>query len=524
MSDTNQYRQKLSKMRSDRVNFDNYWQEVSDYCLPKRDFLTERSPGTNRMVFLYEEIGVVSTEALASALHSMMTPEVSQWFKWRMNGASPAMSRWLDGAGEIMFDVFRAPKRRLYLNLHEAYLDLVAFGNAVIYVGKHKDEIYFKTRALRDCLVKENDKGVIDTIYYECKMTINELREMGEWSLHSSINDKSDGNQTIKVLHVVEPRYDNAGKGARKTKKPFKSCYIDLDNDHVMHEDGYDDFPYVFARFQKRANEQYGYGPAMTALSTVKMMNTIKEVMIRGATKAVDPVTLSPAEGLLGQNRMDPGSIVYYDPDMPEPKQWNTQYRPDYFEYILEQSRQNVERVFYTNWMNMPRQPNMTATEVIQRTQESLRMFSPMLARLHSELLSPLLKRAFDIMMDMEFFEPLGPLPDDLDTQNLEIEYVSPMDQTQRISSANNILQGMAFVAQAANFDPTVVDVVSPVRMVEKSLIDNYNWPVEYLSTEDEKREKDAVRQAQAQQQQALQLSEIVNNSAQSVESLNEAS
>ena len=509
---------------SDRVNFDNYWQEVSDYCLPRRDFLTERSDGQNRKVSLYEEIGVVSTEALASALHSMMTPEVSQWFKWRMNGASPQMKRWLEGAAEIMFDTFRAPKRRLYLNLHEAYLDLVAFGNAVIFIGREDDDLYVKSRPLRDCYFRENDKGVVDMLYYECKMSVADLRNKSKFALHRNVEGHADPLHKISVLHVVEPRSNNYGKGAKKEKKPFKSCYIDVDNDHLMYEDGFDDFPYIAARFQKRADEEYGYGPAMAALSTVKMMNKIKEVMIRGGTKAVDPPLLSAAEGLIGQNRMDPASVIYYDPEYEKPTALNTQYRPDYFEYILEKARNDVERMFYTNWMNVPQQPNMTATEVIQRTQESLRMLSPMLARLHSELLSPLLKRCFDLMMDMDFFEPLGKLPDDLDTKDLEIEYVSPMDQTQRISSANNILQGLAFTAQAAQFDGTVPDILAPKRMVEKSLLEDYNWPVEYLSTEQEREERNEQRALQAQQANAVEQSEIAKNSTQSVKNLNESS
>jgi hypothetical protein len=43
-----------------------------------------------------------------------------------------------------------------------------------------------------------------------------------------------------------------------------------------------------------------------------------------------------------------------------------------------------VEGIFYTRWMNLPSQPNMTATEVLQRRDEMLRLLGPMVSQRES--------------------------------------------------------------------------------------------------------------------------------------------
>lgn len=501
------YKTRLDKMKSDRTNTDNYWQEVAEYCLPRRDFTTERSTGQNRKVSLYEDIGTVSVESLASALHSMMTPMSTQWAVARAIGGSKDLNRFLSNASRIAHDLFRAPHRGLYRSMHEVYLDVVAFGNGAVFISRQGNDVIFQSRDLKSCWIKENEYGNVNTVYYKFKMPIWEIVERwGEGKVSEKMLKAKDQNESVELLHVVEPRANSLGKGAVKSKKPFSSVYIDLKNDHIIEEGGYDSFPYAFGRFQKRSGEIYGYGPAMEALSSIKMLNQIKEIMIRGGTKAVDPVLLVASEGLFSPPKFDAGSVIYFDPTQPAPTSLNTNYRPDYFEYIIEKSYEFIERMFYTNWLNTQRQPNMTATEVIQRTQESLRMLSPMLSRLQAELLTPLFKRSFEIMLTLGFF---GEPPEDFDIDSVVIDYISPMDQAQRISNANNLLQGIGFASQSMAFDPSIRHDIDWSRMTRQSLLDSYNWPVEFIVDE---KKADEAKKTEARQQELQAGSEIAKN------------
>ena len=49
---------------------------------------------------------------------------------------------------------------------------------------------------------------------------------------------------------------------------------------------------------------------------------------------------------------------------------------------------------------------NMTATEILQKQDEKMRILGPVLGRLQSELLNPLIIRVFNIMLRQQLFLP----------------------------------------------------------------------------------------------------------------------
>ena len=64
-----------------------------------------------------------------------------------------------------------------------------------------------------------------------------------------------------------------------------------------------------------------------------------------------------------------------------------------------EQRRGAIRDAFYVNQLMMQSGTQMTATEVLQRTEEKMRLLGPVLGRLQSELLQPLITRAFNILL-----------------------------------------------------------------------------------------------------------------------------
>jgi hypothetical protein len=64
-----------------------------------------------------------------------------------------------------------------------------------------------------------------------------------------------------------------------------------------------------------------------------------------------------------------------------------------------EQRRGAIRDAFYVNQLMMQSGPQMTATEVVQRNEEKMRLLGPVLGRLQSELLRPLIDRTFAILL-----------------------------------------------------------------------------------------------------------------------------
>jgi hypothetical protein len=484
MEKTSKYITMWKAMKAERATTESEWQRVADYSFPKRDFTTTRTPGTNRMQRIFDSTGVSSVLLLASALHGNLTPVQTKWLFLK---SSIETRPYFDMATEKMVALFASPSSMFAAQAHEFYMDIVAFGNAVMAIHNKNGRITFKTLNLADCWFKENIYGVVDTLVYCQKYTPQQMIErFGEESVHSAVKEEleKDGEKKkFTVMNYVEPRAENRGRGAEKKLKPFKSVYIDVDNSHELLEDGFDDFPYVVARFSKRSGETYGYGPGMSSFSEVRMLNEIVEVMLRAATKNADPPILSPIDGVILPMRLDPSGINYYDPDTGPPEFWSNGFRPDYMDNLIERKRLDVQRMFFIDFLTLPDKSRMTATETMQHSQNNFRNMSAVNARLETEFLSKVVERVFNLMVDNG---DLPVPPNEAQGQDIVIEYTSPMAMAQKSISANSVLQGLSVVSQVAQYDPAVAQILNAPVIARDQLLNTFLMPSEYIKTEDE--------------------------------------
>ena len=171
----------------------------------------------------------------------------------------------------------------------------------------------------------------------------------------------------------------------------------------------------------------------------------------------------------------------------------------------------------------MEQSVQMTATEVLQRTEEKLRLLGPVMGRMQSELLSPLINRVFGILGRQD---KLPPLPEMLEGGNYAIEFVSPLARAQRQVEANSLLR-------VFEIGQTVMQLQPDAGMVFKAE-DTVRWlsglfgiPQMILETESETQQrKEAQAQMQQQMQQMAMLqqgADIANKAAPAIDVLQNA-
>lgn len=500
--DINQHLKDWEKTKSDRATTETEWQQIADIMFPKRDFVTQRTPGTRRTKRIYDSTGIRSGLMLASALHGNLLPVQTRWFYLNPRGSDKA---YWEIVQNKMLDIFASPDSRFALQAHEAFLDLVYFGTAVMGVFNSNGRMVFKTFNLSDCWIGEDTSGSVNTLKYKQVYTAEQMySEFGD-SVHENVKKalEKSPKQQFEVLYCVGPRYKNTGRGSVKSSKPFYSIYIDLSNKSFIGEEGgYDDFPFLCPRFSKRSGEIYGYGAGASALSECLTLNEIVEVMLRAAAKNADPPILSPVDGVVLPLRMDPAGINFYNPDVGEPKFWNNSFQPNYMDYLIKEKRTDIEKIFFIDWMTLPNNDRMTATETMQRAQDSFKNMSAINARMESEFLSPLLTRVFNLGVEMgEWSVP----PASSQGKDVRIEYTSPVALAQKSISANGTLQGLSAVAQLAQFDPAVVNILDTMSVARDQLSNTYFFPDSYLRDETEVAERVEAQQQAAQSAQAAQ-------------------
>jgi hypothetical protein len=131
-----------------------------------------------------------------------------------------------------------------------------------------------------------------------------------------------------------------------------------------------------------------------------------------------------------------------------------------------------------------------------------MRLLGPVLGRLQSELLRPLIDRTFAILLRKKLFKQA---PDFLSGVDIQIEYVSPLAKAQRASELQSIMRAIEIFGSLANVSP-VFDHINIDNLVTH-LADIVGVPAKVLNS---KSEVNAIRQQKQQQaDQQMQMQQL---------------
>nr|BAR39373.1 head-tail connector protein [uncultured Mediterranean phage uvMED] len=506
---------RFDRLKSNRQNWESHWQEVADYMQPRKaDVTKSRSKGDKRTELIFDSSPLQAVELLAASLHGMLTNPSTTWFSLRFKGEelsdNDEAKAWLENATEVMYKAIN--RSNFQQEIFELYHDLITFGTAAMFIEDDEEDVLkFSTRHINEIYISENDKGRIDTIFRKFRLTARAaIQKFGENVSDSIVTKhKKDPYEEVEILHAVYPRADFDPKKKDKSNMPFESVYLEAGTGDELSVSGFREFPFVVPRYLKASHEIYGRSPAMTALPDVKMLNEMSKTTIKSAQKQVDPPLLVPDDGFILPVRTIPGGLNFYRSgtrDRIEPL--NIGANTPLGLNMEEQRRDSIRNAFYVNQLMMQSGPQMTATEVIQRNEEKMRLLGPVLGRLQSELLKPLIDRAFSLLIRKDLF---GPIPEFLSGQDIEIEYVSPLAKAQKSAELQSIMRGIEIMGQLSNVAP-VFDHLNMDKLV-KHLMDIVGVPQKVLKSSSELQdEREQAQQQQAQQQQMQQMQQVAES------------
>jgi len=511
----------LSRLMEKRRNFESHWQEVSDYMLPRKAEITkDRARGDKRHAKIFDASAIHALELLAASLHGMLTSSANRWFALRFKetllNESDQAKEWLEDATDRIYVSFA--RSNFQQEIFECYHDLIAFGTACLLIEEDEEDVVrFSARHIKELYIQENKKGFVDCIYRRFKMPVEAVIEkFGIKNVSSETQNtfRKSPFTDIDLCHVVKPRSMYDDKKLDKQNMPFQSIYFEYQTGHIITIGGFKENPYVVPRYLKSSTEIYGRSPGMNALSETKVLNKMVEHSLKAAAKQIDPPLLVPDDSMLSPIRMGPGSINYYrsgSRDRIETLQigqaTNVTLNAE------NQRRDAIAKMFHVDQLITTSDHSMTATEILQRQEEKMRILGPVLGRLQSELLEPLIIRVFNIMLRNKLFLPA---PDILQKQELNIEYVSPLALAQRGQELQSIMRGLELFGSISQALP-VMDYVDEAGLVKK-IIQVLGLPAKMVKSDAEvqqiRQERQAQQQQQLQMQQALQESQVAKNAA----------
>lgn len=454
-------------LKQDRFGWEYLWQQVSDNIVGRRDFNTIRTPGDRRMSDIHDITALLSGELLAGALHSLMTNSASKWFRLGVEDPQlsdhPDVRLWIDQIAEPrLYSAINRPEAGFNPQMHEVYFDLTLFCTSAISI---EEEVgrgpVFSSRPLMEVFIGEDPFGRVDTVFRNVRMTARQAKARWQERAPKKALDlvsKGKPEERVDILQAIRPNGEVKSGRLDHTGMPWSSLYLDAKEKVVIDDGGFWELPIMVTRWSKDAGERYGRGPGITALADAKMLNAMWKTIIKGAQKMVDPPMLMDNDGVLSQLRTSPGSVNIQEATSLRENSVRpllTQGRPDLGIDLVNRKQQNIQSAFHSEVLPLFNSPYMTATQVLELVQQAQRFLSPILGRLQSELLEPMIQRVFGIEMRAG---RLGPIPEILADQNIQVEYISPIARAQKASDVSAIVETFQVAAELEQVAPGTMD------------------------------------------------------------------
>ena len=523
--------QRLGHLKNQRSTWEKHWQDLADFVVPRKaDITKKRSQGEKRIERSFDSTAMHSAELLSASLHGMLTNPSTAWFSLRFTNreldGNDEANEWLQSAEKVLYRAFA--RSNFQEQIHELYHDLVVFGTAVMMVEEDDDfMLRFSTRHISECYLSENEHGRVDTVYREFKMPARSaINRFGKNNVPQKMLKKAEESpfEFVTICHAVFKRdeYDKTKLSAEN--KPIASVYFDADEQQTLSESGFDDFPYMSPRFLKSSFEiGYGRSVAMVALPDIQMLSAMSQTTIKAAQKQVDPPLLVPDDGFMLPIRTVPGGLNFYRSgtrDRLEPL--NIGANNPLGLNMEDQRRKAIQSAFYVDQLILASSPAMTATEVLQRTEEKMRILGPVLGRLQAELLQPLITRCYNILSKNKMFDEA---PEFLRDGDIEIEYVSPLAKAQRSTDVQSLLRMVELTQPLSQIDPSVMDYVDMDGLV-KHLIKVLSIPAVAVRGDEQvaqiRQQRQEAQEQQAEMMAQQQQMEAMGKAAPMVQAMNE--
>jgi len=516
--------QEWSQMQAWRNTFASQWEEVAELIDPnsRNTFFAYNFnwPGQKKTDRQVDATGMMAHGRFKAICDSLLTPRNSIWHGLASEDPYVMKDRdtrlWFEQVTKLLFQHRYAARANFSANNQAYFGDLGAYGTAGMFIDASDGSdgtgrgLRYQAARLGELFIRQNHQGKVDGVIRWFRLTAQQA--MQKWGparfpevLRPALDQKSP--MIYDFLHRVVPRTDYDPGRMDAKGKAFASYYVCVIGKTLMGEGGFHSFPYAVSRYEQAPGEFYGRGPAMMVLPALKTLNAEKRTFLKQGHRAADPVLLTAEDGLVDIS-MRPGALNKggVSPDgkaliMPLPT-GTIQISKE----MMDEERSLINDAFLVSLFQiLTETPTMTATEVIERTNEKGILIAPTMGRQHSEYIGNMVPREIDLLAQQGLLPPMPP-------RLREARGHYGVTDTSPISRA-------AQAGAAAGFIRTVETTKELVAITQdQSLLDVYDFDTaqrdiaaiqgvneSWMSSPQQIAQKRKARAAQQQQQAAIQ-------------------
>lgn len=462
--------ERYESARRKRDNWTRLWEECYEYALPQRGgFMGEPVPGAPRNNHIYDATAMDAADQLASSLLANLTPTWSQWFGLKPGpdlspAEASALAPVLEKAAKTIQSHF--DRSNFAVEIHQCYLDMVVGGTATLSFEEAEpggfSAFKFSCLPLSQVVLEEGPDGRLDGAHRRIPLTLDQILDRYPYAeIPANMLEVAsrDPQARFIVLESVLP----AGLNFEYT------ALIDDPSapPRILQSGAFGQSPVISFRWIKSPGETYGRSPVMKALPDIKTANKVVELILKNASIAVTGIWQADDDGVLNPAniQLTPGSIIPKAIGSKGLQPLDMPGRFDVSQLILENLQARIRHALLTDKLSPISSPRMTATEVLERSAEMSLLLGATYGRLQTELLTPLVKRAFAILRRR------GEVPDiALDGRLVAVDYRSPLARAQGQRNVQNTLTWITSVLAMGPEAAQSVNLPAAARFLGEAL------------------------------------------------------
>lgn len=470
------WRRRLSRLQTERSRFETVWGEIEENVAPKtlRLDVSEYNEGEKGHQKILDETVIRARRVFTAGFVSGMTSPSRPWFKLTTPDAALSKSHgvrmWLDEVERRMSLVLA--RSNFYQAIARVYDDLGTYGTCAMTCLENFDKVvWFYPHPVGTYYVSQNDQGLVDTMYRETTKTVRQLVETfgidNVSNQTASMFHADNLEEQICVFNAIEPNDDRVADKVDFENMPYRSVWWENagENNKYLGKRGFNEFPSMVGRWYATSLDDYGVDcPGITALQGCKQLYHDTKRMAQAIDKNVNPPVQVPSAMKRGnQINLLPGGVNYTDISTPGSgitPLYQMNFPVGDLGVQMAEVRERINQSFFVDlFLMMSQQDDVrTATEVVIRNEEKLLVLGPVLTRVQTEVLDPVIDRVFSIMVRNNLL-PLP--PPDLEGVDLKVEYISMLAQAQQSVGASSIERLVNTAASmGGNGFPGVLDIV----------------------------------------------------------------
>lgn len=515
---------RIASLEAERKLYEPDLRELEENFEPRRSRWTptDRKRSKKRNSNIINGTPLWAVTVLKSGMMSGHTSPSRPWFKLITPdpglGEVEGVRHWLYIVESRMREVFA--RSNVYNALPSCYGDLGVFGTTALGVyPDDRDTIRCYPYLIGSYAIANGARLSVDSFSRRWQTSVSSaVEQFGLNAVSDAVRDKyktKHYDEPVMIHHLLQPNREADDRYLDSSKMPIKSVYWEqsFPANRALRVEGFRQMPVLVARWDTAGEDVWGDSPALRALGDSKQLqfDELRRsqilAQIANPAKKIDPSLkrgsdMKPGgKNYVSMTAGNPGIEPIYVP------------HPQAYQYATEALRELEGRVrqhLFTDVFMMMAESDrrqITAREVEERHAEKLLMLGPVLERLSDELLDPLIQRTFALMLEAGL---VPEWPEELDGQQLKIEYISILAQAQKAVATQAVESVAAFTGSVAQFNPEVMDKFDADQAIDEYAQFKGAPPTIIRSDQ----AVAAIRQRRAQQQQAQQMAALAQQAA----------